>query len=64
MKVTRNWLGTAGTAAILAMTSGAVGADTLDLNPLIGTSGDGLIFSDPAEGVLPSTRSRISATRT
>ena len=53
MRLKKFWLGTVGSAAVLAFSCGAAWADTLAENPLIGTSGDGLIFSDPEEGVQP-----------
>lgn len=43
---------TAGSVAALTLACTHAWADTLDGNLLIGTSGDGLIFSDPANAVL------------
>ncbi len=64
MKVINYKLGTVAPAAILALTCSASWADTFDTNPLIGTSGDGLIFSDPAEGVLEPGLKAVTFTQT
>ena len=53
-----------GSAAVLAYSGSAAWADTLAENPLIGTSGDGLIFSDPEEGVQPPGVKAVTFTRT
>lgn len=64
MRARNRWFSTVGTAAIMALTGGYAGADTLATNPLISTSGDGLIFSDPSEGVLPPGLKAVTFTRT
>ena len=64
MKSSHNWLGAVGTAAVLALSCGGTWADTLAVNPLTGTSGDGLIFSDPEEGVLEPGVKAVTFTRT
>ncbi|KQB95870.1 hypothetical protein AL073_14465 [Loktanella sp. 1ANDIMAR09] len=55
---------TAGSVAALTLACTHAWADTLDGNLLIGTSGDGLIFSDPAEGVLAPGVKAVTFTRT
>ncbi len=55
---------TAGSVAALTLAGTTAWADTLSENPLIGTSGDGLIFSDPAEGVLAPGVKAVTFTRT
>jgi uncharacterized protein YhjY with autotransporter beta-barrel domain len=51
-------------AALLALSCSASWADTLGDNPLTGTAGDGLIFSDPEEGVLEPGVKAVTFTRT
>jgi uncharacterized protein with beta-barrel porin domain len=48
----KNRFATAGSVAALTLACTTTWADTLSDNPLIGTSGDGLIFVDPEEGVV------------
>ena len=52
MKMHRTRFATAGSVAALTLACTSAWADTLADNPLIGTSGDGLIFVDPEEGVV------------
>jgi len=64
MKSCKKALNTVASAAIIASVSGTAFADLLPDNPLIGTSGDGIIFSDPAEGVLPPGAKAVTFTNT
>lgn len=64
MKSPYDWFGTVCAAAVLALSHSTAWADTLAENPLTGTSGDGLIFSDPAEGVLAPGVKAVTFTRT
>lgn len=64
MRSMSNWFGTVGMGAVLALSCGPVLADTLADDPLIGTSGDGLIFSDPSEGVEAPGIKAVTFTRT
>ncbi|MFA8441248.1 choice-of-anchor F family protein [Yoonia sp.] len=52
MKTHKTRFATAGSVAALTLACTSAWADTLADNPLIGTSGDGLIFVDPEEGVV------------
>ncbi|WP_342070062.1 choice-of-anchor F family protein [Yoonia algicola] len=52
MKTHKTRFATAGSVAALTLACTTAWADTLAENPLIGTSGDGLIFVDPEEGVV------------
>jgi hypothetical protein len=53
MKIRKSWLGSVAPLAVIVALGSPVWAGTLDDEVLIGTSGDGFVFSDPAEGVLP-----------
>lgn len=55
---------TAGSVAALSLACTATWADTLSDNPLIGTSGDGLIFVDPEEGVVEPGVQAVTFTST
>lgn len=57
-------LGTVAPAALLILTAGAATADLLPDDPLIATSGDGLIFADPDEGIDPPGVKAVTFTRT
>lgn len=52
MKICTTRFATAGSVAALTLACTTAWADTLAENPLISTSGDGLIFVDPEEGVV------------
>ncbi len=61
----KKWmLGTVTPAALLVLTASVASADSLADDVLIGTSGDGLVFSDPAEGVLEPGGKAVTFTRT
>ncbi len=64
MKTHKTRFATAGSVAALTLACTTAWADTLSDNPLIGTSGDGLIFSDPEEGVLAPGVKAVTFTRT
>ncbi|MEP1327862.1 choice-of-anchor F family protein [Pseudophaeobacter sp.] len=66
MNLLRNYwkLGTVAPAALLVLTASAASADLLADEVLIGTSGDGLIFSDPSEGVFEPGVKAVTFTRT
>jgi len=64
MRSSKYWFAMIGSAAVLAYSGSAAWADTLAENPLIDTSGDGLIFSDPEEGVQPPGVKAVTFTRT
>lgn len=52
-RMTAGQLRSVATVALMAGLAAPAWSGTLDDNVLLGTAGDGLIFSDPAEGVLP-----------
>ncbi|WP_212751878.1 choice-of-anchor F family protein [Roseovarius arcticus] len=56
--------GTAAPAALLILSCSASWADVLPDNVLIGTFGDGMIFSDPAEGVVEPGIKAVTFTST
>lgn len=58
------FLGTAVPAALLIATCNPALADLLGDDFFVGTSGDGLIFSDPAEGVAAPGIKAVTFTRT
>lgn len=62
MKTHKTRFATAGSVAALTLACTSAWADTLAENPLIGTSGDGLVFSDPEEGVLPPGAKSVTFT--
>ena len=62
MKTHKTRFATAGSVAALTLACTTAWADTLTENPLIGTSGDGLVFSDPEEGVLPPGAKSVTFT--
>lgn len=62
MRIHNSRFATAGSVAALTLACTAVWADTLPDDPLIGTSGDGIVFSDPAEGVLPPGAKAVTFT--
>ncbi|MEL0438036.1 choice-of-anchor F family protein [Phycobacter sp. K97] len=57
-------LGTVAPAALLVLTAGTASADLLADDVLIGTSGDGLVFADPDEGIDPPGAKAVTFTRT
>lgn len=57
-------LSTVAQAAMLACLGGAAWSGTLDENPLVSTSGDGLIFVDPAEGIEAPGLKAVTFTKT
>jgi hypothetical protein len=57
-------MGSAAPLAIVAMSCSAAWADTFESNPLIEATGDGLIFSDPAEGVVEPGIKAVTFTST
>ncbi|HEV8036961.1 choice-of-anchor F family protein [Yoonia sp.] len=60
----KNRFATAGSLAALSLACTGAWADTLSDNPLIGTSGDGLIFVDPEEGVVEPGVQAVTFTST
>ncbi|KQI71148.1 hypothetical protein AN191_14340 [Loktanella sp. 5RATIMAR09] len=60
----KNRFATAGSVAALTLACTTTWADTLSDNPLIGTSGDGLIFVDPEEGVVEPGVKAVTFTST
>lgn len=64
MKVRNKMLGSVAPFAILAMSYSAAWADTFDRNPLIDTSGDGLVYVDTDEGVIEPGIQGITFTTT
>lgn len=63
-KKLNNLLRTAAPLALAVFANGGAKADLLSEDVLVGTSGDGLIFADPSEGVLEPGIKSVTFTRT
>lgn len=64
MKLRTYIMGSAAPLAVVAMSCSAAWADTFESNPLIDATGDGLIFSDPEEGVVEPGLKAVTFTST